>query len=42
MAVPNAVVNQRGSERLRFGHPWIYRSDVIRIQAIRGNRSRLR
>ncbi len=33
MAVPNAVVNQRGAERLRFGHPWIYRSDVIRVQS---------
>jgi 23S rRNA (cytosine1962-C5)-methyltransferase len=32
-AVPNAVVNQRGAERLRFGHPWIYRSDVIRVQS---------
>jgi 23S rRNA (cytosine1962-C5)-methyltransferase len=36
MAVPNAVVNQRGSERLRLGHPWIYRSDVVKVHGEAG------
>lgn len=29
MTSPIAVVNRRGAERLRNGHPWIYRSDVV-------------
>jgi 23S rRNA (cytosine1962-C5)-methyltransferase len=37
MVVPNAVVNQRGSERLRLGHPWIYRSDVVKVHGDAGS-----
>ena len=28
---PTAVVSKRGLDRLRAGHPWIYRSDVLSV-----------
>lgn len=31
--IPTAVVSARGEERLRSGHPWIYRSDVTDVAA---------
>jgi 23S rRNA (cytosine1962-C5)-methyltransferase len=34
---PTAVVTPRGSDRLRAGHPWIYRSDVVRSDAAPGD-----
>jgi 23S rRNA (cytosine1962-C5)-methyltransferase len=34
---PIAVVSRRGAERLRAGHPWIYRSDVLRAEAAPGD-----
>jgi len=41
------VISARGEERLRSGHPWIYRGDVIRVRAdagdvvvVRGTRGR--
>ncbi len=34
--IPTAVVSARGEERLRRGHPWIYRSDVVDVAADAG------
>lgn len=34
--IPTAVVTAKGEERLRHGHPWIYRSDVIDVSAEAG------
>lgn len=34
---PSAVVSRRGVERLRAGHPWIYRSDVASATAEAGD-----
>ncbi|MGE0863821.1 MAG: class I SAM-dependent rRNA methyltransferase [Vicinamibacterales bacterium] len=28
---PTAIINARGEDRLRGGHPWIYRSDVMDV-----------
>lgn len=33
---PTAVVSARGEDRIRSGHPWIYRSDVADVSAERG------
>ena len=33
MAEASVVISSRGSERLRSGHPWVYRSDVRSAQA---------
>ena len=30
---PTAVISARGEERLRSGHPWVYRSDVVDAHA---------
>jgi len=35
--VPTAVVSRRGLDRLKAGHPWIYRSDVISSDAEPGD-----
>ena len=41
MPAPNltasAVLSPRGTERLRLGHPWIYRSDIARAKAEPGD-----
>lgn len=34
---PTAIVSRRGAERIRSGHPWIYRSDVTRADAEPGD-----
>ncbi len=31
--LPTAVVSRRGADRVRAGHPWIYRSDVAEVEA---------
>ncbi len=31
-----AVVNKRGATRIRQGHLWIYRSDVVQVDAAGG------
>jgi 23S rRNA (cytosine1962-C5)-methyltransferase len=31
--MPDVFVNRRAEERVRFGHPWIYRSDLVRADA---------
>src|SRR4029079_19569148 len=30
---PVVLVSRRGEDRVRQGHPWIYRSDVVRVEA---------
>ncbi|MGA3327413.1 MAG: class I SAM-dependent methyltransferase, partial [Terriglobia bacterium] len=34
MSAPTVVISSRGVERLACGHPWIYRSDVVRSDGI--------
>lgn len=34
---PFAVVSRRGAERVRTGHPWIFRSDIVEASAERGD-----
>src|SRR5262245_32129628 len=34
---PTAVVSRRGLDRIRAGHPWIYRSDVVSVSAEPGD-----
>ena len=36
MAEASVVISRRGVERLRLGHPWVYRSDVRSAQAEAG------
>ncbi len=36
--IPTVVLSSRGEQRLRSGHPWIYRTDVADIQASGGER----
>ncbi|MGE3274645.1 MAG: class I SAM-dependent rRNA methyltransferase [Vicinamibacterales bacterium] len=45
---PLAVISARGEERVRHGHPWIYRTDVVQVEApagsvveVRGPRNRV-
>jgi 23S rRNA (cytosine1962-C5)-methyltransferase len=35
--LPFVVISARGDERLRSGHPWIYRADVADVQATAGD-----
>jgi 23S rRNA (cytosine1962-C5)-methyltransferase len=35
--LPRVVINARGEERLRSGHPWIYRADVADVCAQAGD-----
>ena len=34
---PTAVVSARGEQRLRGGHPWIYRTDVADVRGVGGD-----
>ena len=34
---PTAVITRKGAERVRSGHPWIYRSDVSELRADAGS-----
>ena len=36
--IPTVVISARGEERLRSGHPWIYRADVADVRAAAGDR----
>jgi 23S rRNA (cytosine1962-C5)-methyltransferase len=36
-ATANVTVSMRGEERIRRGHPWIYRADVVEVQAAAGD-----
>ena len=31
------TISTRGEERIRRGHPWIYRADVVDVQAAAGD-----
>ena len=33
----NVIINARGEQRVRLGHPWVYRSDVVDVQAQGGD-----
>ena len=35
--IPTVVIKPRGEERLRGGHPWIYRADVVDVRADAGD-----
>jgi 23S rRNA (cytosine1962-C5)-methyltransferase len=35
--LPSVVISSRGEERLRSGHPWIYRADVADVSAQAGD-----
>ena len=35
--VPSVVINARGEQRVRGGHPWIYRADVVDVDADGGD-----
>ena len=35
--IPTAVISARGEQRLRGGHPWIYRADVADVRAAGGD-----
>ena len=34
--MPSVVVSSRGEQRIRSGHPWIYRADVVDVEASAG------
>src|SRR5262250_77054 len=35
--MPSVVVSARGEQRIRGGHPWIYRADVVDVSAHGGD-----
>jgi 23S rRNA (cytosine1962-C5)-methyltransferase len=35
--VPTVTISARGEQRIRGGHPWIYRTDVVDVQASGGD-----
>jgi 23S rRNA (cytosine1962-C5)-methyltransferase len=37
MASPHVVISARGEQRIRSGHPWIYRADVVDVDAAGGD-----
>jgi 23S rRNA (cytosine1962-C5)-methyltransferase len=40
--IPTVVISSRGEERLRSGHPWIYRADVATVRAEAGDLAQIR
>ncbi len=36
--IPTVIISARGEQRLRSGHPWIYRADVAEVRADAGDR----
>jgi 23S rRNA (cytosine1962-C5)-methyltransferase len=36
--LPSVTISPRGEQRLQGGHPWIYRSDIVEVQASGGDR----
>ena len=34
---PSVTISARGEQRVRFGHPWIYRADVVSVDAAGGD-----
>ena len=41
MTVPTVTISQRGEERVRSGHPWVYRSDIAQASASSGETVRV-
>jgi 23S rRNA (cytosine1962-C5)-methyltransferase len=39
--LPTVTITQRGEERVRNGHPWVYRSDVFQVSAASGDTVRV-
>jgi len=37
VTVPSVVVSSRGADRILAGHPWVYRSDVVRADVAPGD-----
>src|SRR5919198_3594773 len=35
--MPTATISRKGEDRIRAGHPWIYRSDVVEVNAAPGD-----
>ena len=35
--MPHVVISARGEQRVRAGHPWIYRADVVQVDASGGD-----
>src|SRR5690348_7176428 len=35
--MPSVTISRRGEDRVRSGHPWIYRSDVTGVDASAGD-----
>jgi 23S rRNA (cytosine1962-C5)-methyltransferase len=35
--MPTVVVSARGEQRIRSGHPWVYRADVVDVEAAAGD-----
>jgi 23S rRNA (cytosine1962-C5)-methyltransferase len=35
--MPTVIISARGEQRVRSGHPWVYRSDVVDVQAEAGD-----
>ena len=35
--MPSVVISARGEQRIRSGHPWIYRADVVQVDASGGD-----
>jgi 23S rRNA (cytosine1962-C5)-methyltransferase len=35
--MPTVVVSARGEQRIRGGHPWVYRADVVDVEAAAGD-----
>jgi 23S rRNA (cytosine1962-C5)-methyltransferase len=40
--IPTVALSARGEQRLRTGHPWIYRADVVEVTAGAGDRVTVR
>ena len=40
--IPSVTVTSRGEDRLKSGHPWVYRSDIAEVRAEGGDRVRVR
>src|SRR5215470_20441422 len=38
LMIPAVTISARGEERLRSGHPWIYRADLKDVSAAAGDR----
>ena len=39
--MPTVTITRRGEERVRNGHPWVYRSDVVQASASSGETVRV-